>query len=124
MNKIKETVAVWGASPKPERYSNQAVKLLQHKGFRVVPVHPSVMQVEGIPVVASLAGIDCKVDSLTVYISARLSSPMLDDILSLSPGRVIFNPGTENPPLQKILEERGIPTLEACTLVLLNTGRF
>jgi hypothetical protein len=37
---------------------------------------------------------------------------------------VLFNPGTENPELQKLLEQNGIETEEACTLVLLRTGNY
>jgi predicted CoA-binding protein len=123
-NEVKETVAVLGASSKPERYSNQAVKLLQKKGYRVVPVHPAAANIEGLEVATSLEEIDFNIDTLTLYIAAHRSSAMLEDILVLNPGRVIFNPGTENPLLQKKLEERGISTQEACTLVLLNTGQF
>jgi len=37
---------------------------------------------------------------------------------------VIFNPGAENPSAASLLEQHGIATLEACTLVLLGTGQF
>ena len=33
-------VAVLGASRKPARYSNQAVRLLKTSGYRVIPIHP------------------------------------------------------------------------------------
>jgi len=38
--------------------------------------------------------------------------------------RIIFNPGTENPELEKLAWERGITTESACTLVLLATGQY
>ena len=38
--------------------------------------------------------------------------------------RVIFNPGSENFALAKRLEASGAEVVEACTLVLLATGRF
>ncbi|MGB5274760.1 MAG: CoA-binding protein, partial [Flavobacteriaceae bacterium] len=46
------------------------------------------------------------------------------DILKLNPKRVIFNPGTENPELYRLLEEQGIMAIEACTLVLLATDQY
>lgn len=124
MEQSKQTVAVLGASPKPQRYSNKAVNLLRELGHCVIPVHPVVKEIDGIPVIASLADIELKVDTLTLYVSASLSSPLIAVILALNPGRVIFNPGTENPALKKMLEEQGILTEEACTLILLNTGQF
>lgn len=52
------------------------------------------------------------------------SDQMIEEIVALRPGRVIFNPGSENPRLEKKLEEAGIPFEEACTLVLLSTDQF
>jgi len=37
---------------------------------------------------------------------------------------VIFNPGAENPELSTMLKEAGIEPVEACTLVMLNTGQY
>lgn len=118
------TVAVLGASTKPARYSNKAVRLLKEKGYTVVPVHPAFSEIEGLEVVKTLAAIDQPVDTLTMYVSAKLSTPVTDEIIQLKPGRVIFNPGTENPELQQQLVDAGIEVEEACTLILLNTGQF
>ena len=119
-----ETVVVLGASPKPERYSNQAVRLLIETGHRVIPVHPAVDEIEALPVTHKLAEIQTPVDTVTVYVSATVSSGLLEDFLRLAPKRVIFNPGTENPLLQDALRDRDIQVQEACTLVLLKTGQF
>jgi predicted CoA-binding protein len=124
MNNKRTTVAVLGASPKPERYSNQAVRLLLEHGHRVIPIHPAIKEIEGLPVSASLSDVAEGIDTLTIYVSPALSTPLTDDILALRPRRVIFNPGTENPILNAVLTEAGINTEEACTLVLLNTGQF
>jgi predicted CoA-binding protein len=117
-------VVVLGASPKPDRYSNKAVKLLLEHGYSVVPVHPIANEIEGLPVAPDLSAVHGPTDTLTVYLSPAKAASLQSDILALKPGRVIFNPGTENPPLKAALEEAGIHTEEACTLVLLNTGQF
>lgn len=119
-----ERVVVLGASPKLDRYSNKAVKLLLEHGYSVVPVHPVASEIEGLPVASALSAVHDPVDTLTVYLSPTLSDSLQDDILALKPRRVIFNPGTEHPPLKAALEQEGIRTEEACTLVLLNTGQF
>jgi len=124
MSDEKQRVAVLGASTNPERYSNKAILRLLENGHEVVPVHPALDEVEGLRVVPNLSAIDGAVDTLTMYVSPKLSTKMADAILDLKPGRVIFNPGTENAELQSALGEAGIPTLEACTLVLLATGQF
>ncbi len=120
----KQRVAVVGASPKPERYSNRAVRLLLQHGHEVIPIHPVVPSIEGLPVVSSVAELTGHVDTLTLYVSPDLSSKMASSIVDLHPNRVIFNPGTENAALQAALESEGIHSESACTLVLLNTGQF
>jgi predicted CoA-binding protein len=119
-----QRVVVLGASPKPDRYSNKAVKLLLEHGHAVVPVHPAAAEIEGLQVAPNLPAVHGPVDTLTVYLSPAQSNGLLDNILTLEPGRVIFNPGTESPPLKAALAKAGIRTEEACTLVLLNTGQF
>lgn len=124
MSDTKQRVVVLGASDNPERYSNQAVNRLRDNGHEVIPVHPALERIDGIEVVPSLDRVEGAVDTLTVYVSPKVSSKLADAIVTLAPGRVIFNPGAENAELQAVLAGRGIPTLEACTLVLLSTGQF
>jgi len=121
---MTETVAVLGASPKPERYSNRAVRMLAEYGHRVIPVNPAQSRIEGLPVSRRLEDVPGPVDTVTLYLSPDHSSPLLPGLLALKPRRVIFNPGAENPGLESALEMAGIEALEACTLVLLRTGQF
>lgn len=124
MKNDKRRVVVVGASPKPERYSNRAVRLLVQYGHEVIPVHPAADDIEGIPAVSGLEDVTGPVDTLTLYIAGNRSTALADSIIHLQPERVIFNPGTENPTLRMALNEAGIPTEEACTLVLLDSNQF
>ena len=117
-------VAVLGASPKPERYSNKAVALLKAKGHTVFPVHPSIPEIHGTRAYPRLTHILGPIDTVTVYLAPEKSSAIKDDLLQIKPRRVIFNPGAENPLLAAALEQQGSQTLDACTLVLLNTDQF
>ncbi len=117
-------VVVLGASPDKERYSNMAQLELMDAGHEVVPVHPKYDEIEGIPVVASLKSVPGPVDTLTVYVGPKLILPLIAEIVALKPKRVILNPGTESPELEKALKAASIPFLEACTLVMLRTGQF
>ncbi|NQT93181.1 MAG: CoA-binding protein [Lentisphaerae bacterium] len=119
-----QTVAVLGASKKPARYSNKAVRLLKEHGHRVIPINPAERVIEGLRVSPSLASVSEAIDSLSVYVGATTSEKMVEDIISLAPGRVILNPGAESKSLEARLTESGIPVLNACTLVLLRTGQF
>lgn len=117
-------VAILGASNKPERYSHQAVVLLAHKGHAVFPVNPALAEIEGHPVFKHLADIPAPLHTVTMYVSPALSTGLAPALLAARPARVIFNPGTENPELEKQLAAAGIEVVRACTLVLLRTGQF
>jgi len=119
-----QRVVVLGASDNPERTSNMAVNRLLENGHDVVPVHPALERIGDLTVVPSLDEVEPPVDTLTVYVSPTVSSSLRDAIVGMAPGRVIFNPGAENPELEADLANEGIPTLRACTLVLLSTGQF
>ncbi len=118
------TVVVLGASPKRNRYSNMAVRRLKEHGYNVIPVNPAYDSVEGIDTVPRLSDIRGSVDTLTVYVNSYQVEKNSEEILNLAPGRVIFNPGSESSTVMEQLENRGIPHLEACTLVMLGTGQF
>jgi predicted CoA-binding protein len=124
MSHADHHVAVLGASPKPARYANQCIRLLKQHGYRVTPLHPNFETIEELPVTHSLGAIGDPVDTLTLYVGAKGLEPMIDDIVRLAPGRVIFNPGTESTDLQQRLDQHGIEWLEACTLVMLKTDQF
>jgi predicted CoA-binding protein len=117
-------VVVLGASPKPARYANRAVRELMAAGYSVIPVHPKIKAIEGLAVVHTLRAIPGRVHTLTLYIGPERSRGLIDDIVSLSPGRVILNPGTESDELESRLRARRIECLHACTLVMLRTGQF
>ncbi|MDD5217175.1 MAG: CoA-binding protein [Candidatus Omnitrophica bacterium] len=117
-------VAVIGASNKPDRYSYKAVKLLLEKGHQVYPVHPRIKDIEGLPVYRTLRDIADEIHTVTLYVGAASSTPMVLEILACRPQRIIFNPGAENAVLKEQAEKEGILTVIGCTLVMLKTGQF
>lgn len=117
-------VAVLGASSKPERYSNRAMKMLAAHGFQPIPINPAGLTIEGVVAKRTLDEISENVDTLTMYVGPGISSKELERILALHPRRVIFNPGSENPELMQKLRAAGIEVVEGCTLVMLGVGAF
>lgn len=117
-------VAVIGASDKADRYSYQAVKLLQEKGHQVYPVHQRIKNIEGVPVFASIKDIPAAIDTISLYVAADISDTLTNDILQSNPTRIIFNPGAENQALAAKAQARGIQIIEDCTLVMLRTNQF
>ena len=121
---MKETVAVLGASSKPDRYSHKAMLLLQQHGHTPIPVHPREKLILERQVFTDLSELDVPVDTVTIYVRPELLQKQLDDLVNLHPRRVIMNPGTEDQGVADELKNRGIDVVQACTLVMLNTGQF
>lgn len=119
-----ETVVVLGASDKPERYSNRAVRLLIEKGHRPVPVNPRLEQVEGLKCFADIEEVGGPVDTVTVYLNPGQLAGLAGRIVAKRPRRVILNPGAESPEAEALLAGAGIKVVKACTLVMLRTGQF
>ena len=119
-----ETVVVLGASPKPERYSNQAVRALVEHGHRVIPVHPLLKKIAGVVAVPALSSVKGPVNTLTLYVGPERGKELLQEMIKLGPDRVIMNPGTEPDEIEEALNAKGIAVLRACTLVMLRTDQF
>ncbi len=117
-------VAVLGATPKAGRFAHQALLRLKQHGYRITPIHPKFDEIENLPVTANLNSIADPVDTLTLYVGPDKLAGMINDIVELKPGRVIFNPGTESSVLQSALDQAGIQWQEDCTLVMLQAGKF
>lgn len=118
----KKTLVI-GASPKPERYSNRAIKMLGEYGHDVVALAKRNGNVNGVDIRTSFPENE-KIHTVTIYLGEKRQPEYYDDIIRLNPKRVIFNPGTENTEFKNMLEAKGVETVEACTLVLLRTNQF
>ncbi|MFA0964794.1 CoA-binding protein [Roseivirga sp. BDSF3-8] len=121
---MKKTV-VLGATPNPARFAYRASHMLTEYGHEIVPVGIKKGEVAGKDILnlREEPGVE-GVDTVTLYIGPHNQAEWYDYIFSLSPKRIIFNPGTENFELIKKAEEKGIQTVEGCTLVMLRVGTY
>ncbi len=81
------TIALLGASPKPERPSNGVMEFLFSKGYRVIPVNPGQVgkDIHGQRVVARLADIDEPVDMIDVFREPYSLPGIVDEVLAMQP---------------------------------------
>ncbi|SHK46108.1 hypothetical protein SAMN04488007_3158 [Maribacter aquivivus] len=119
---MKKTL-VFGASLKPNRYSNLVIHRLVDSGVETLAYGLREGEVSGVNISNNLDKIS-DIHTITLYINPKRQEEYYNSIISLAPKRVIFNPGTENPELYKLLENNGIEVDVACTLVLLSTGQY
>ncbi len=114
---------VLGASSNPQRYSYLAINKLREHHHPVVAIGRKLTKVADVAVqVEKMPFAD--LDTVTVYLNKDNQKNYYDYIIAQHPRRVIFNPGAENEEFEKLLNDQGIQTMEACTLVLLGTGQY
>ena len=119
---MKKTL-VLGASLNPGRDSNLAINRLVDYGHEVEAVGLRNGNVAGVEISTEKKVFE-NIDTVTLYLNPKRQVEYYDYIISLKPKRVIFNPGTENPELYKLLHKNNIETEIACTLVLLGTNQY
>lgn len=122
MNMSKKTL-VLGASDNPNRYSYKAINDLRQYSHDVVAIGKKDGKVNDVDIVKQTSPIE-NLDTVTLYLNAQNQKEYYDFILEQNPRRIIFNPGAENRELATLAKEKGIRTLEACTLVMLHTGQY
>ena len=118
----KKTLVI-GGSPKPDRYSNRAIRLLQEYGYPVVSTGTREAEVAGVKIQTDKPHFD-DIHTVTLYVGPRHQPQLYDYVIGLKPKRIIFNPGTENDEFEELARKNNIETVANCTLVMLNSGWF
>ncbi len=119
----KKKTLVLGASENPARYSNMAIQRLLSQQQPVVAIGSRKGKVATVEISTDKLPFE-NIDTVTLYLNPLRQQQYYDYILSLHPRRIIFNPGAENEELADLARENNIQPVEACTLVMLNTGQY
>jgi predicted CoA-binding protein len=79
------TIALVGASERPERDSHHVMQFLQQRGYRVIPVNPACAgrQILGETVRASLREIDEPVDLVDVFRRSEAAGEVVDEAIAI-----------------------------------------
>lgn len=87
------TWAVVGLSGNPDRTAYRIAALLQQRGKRIVPVHPSAPTVLGEQGYATLADIPFPVDVVDVFRRSEDAGPVADEAVAIGAKGVWFQLG-------------------------------
>src|SRR5262245_28512626 len=121
-----KTIALVGASPRPERPSNSVMRYLLEEGYRVIPVRPARREVLGIPCVDSIAEIDEPVDLVDVFRRAEFCADVAEQAAAAGAKALWLQLGIVSPEARAIAERAGMEYVEnACTAIVhqLEVGR-
>jgi len=79
-----KTIAMVGASPRPDRPSYRVMRFLQGKGFRVIPVNPQAAgeTINGEKVRSSFSEISEPIDMVDIFRRSELVAPVVDEAIA------------------------------------------
>jgi uncharacterized protein len=120
----EKTTMVLGASPKPERYSNRAVRTLKTKNIPVIAIGKREYHRDDLKILKVIPQDIGPVHTVSLYLSAENQKEYYERILLIHPERVIFNPGATNPEFERILEKANIEVVTDCMLAMLVCRQF
>lgn len=80
-----KTIALIGASNKPERPSHHVMEFLLARGYRVTPVNPGLagQRIHGQTVVASLADCTAPIDMVDIFRNTEDAVKVIDEAIAL-----------------------------------------
>ena len=114
------TIALVGASPRPNRPSHGVMRYLLEHGYRVIPVRPrDCDDVLGIPCVASLSEVDEPIDLVDVFRRPEFCADVARDAVAAGAGAVWLQLGIVSPEARRIALDAGLDYVEdLCTAIV------
>jgi len=89
-------IAVVGASPDPERYSNTVMRYLMEHGFHVIPVNPTVENVLGLKSYPDLISVPEKIEIVDVFRAPDKVMPTVDEAIRVGAKALWLQEGVVN----------------------------
>ncbi len=105
-----KTIALVGASPKPERPAHYVMAYLQQKGFRVIPVNPGLagQTLLGETVYAELADIPVPFQMVDIFRRSDAAGAVSDEAVRLGARLVWMQLGVEDDEAAARAEAQGV----------------
>jgi predicted CoA-binding protein len=113
-----KTVAIIGASADRAKFGNKAVRAFRDAGWTVFPIHPALVDVEGLPAYRDLDALPVDtLDQVSFYVPPHIGVDLLEQVERKRPRDVWLNPGSESPELLAHAQELGLNVIQACSIL-------
>src|SRR6478609_839421 len=113
-----ETWAVVGLSGDPGRTAYSIARLLQQRGKRIVPIHPSSPTVLGEQGYASLADVPFDIDVVDVFRRSEAAGEIVDQAIEVGARAIWLQLGVADEAALARAEAAGVPmVMDTCPLI-------
>lgn len=104
----QETLALAGVSRSGGKFGNKVLRDLSGKGYKILPVHPEAVDVDGVRCYPSLADLPTAAGGLVLVVPPPQTERLVREAGEAGIGRVWMQPGAESEAAIRFCEERGI----------------
>lgn len=109
--KKSKTVGMVGLSKDPDAYSHKVGLFLQEKGYRVIPINPTLSEVLGEKAYATVSDLpnEIKLDLVAIYRRSEDVFPHMEEIVKKTDVKTVWLPeGVRNKEAESLAETHGI----------------
>lgn len=111
--------AVVGATDDPAKYGYKIFHLLRAEGYTVFPIHPTLKEIDGVAVYASIRELPEAPDVVDMVVNPRIGLKVMEEIGERGIKYVWLQPGARSDEIRDYAAGNGISLIEDCVLVRL-----
>lgn len=120
-----KTLALVGASRRGRKFGNTVLKDLTQKGYEVIPVHPEVAEIDGVPCAPSLAKLPKRVGGVILVVPPSQTEKLVEEAAQAGIDRVWMQQGAESAAAVHFCGEHGIDEVHGeCILMFAEPAGF
>lgn len=116
----KKVWAVVGANDRPDRFGNKIYKKLKSKGYTVYPVNPNYDEIDGEKCYPDISSLPQVPEVIDMVVAPRHGTGVIEEASRLGIKNIWLQPGTYNDELLKLIDEKGMTSVQGCVLVALS----
>lgn len=114
----QETLALVGVSRKKKSFGNTVLKTLRRRGREVLPVHPEVRDIDGVPCFRAVADLPARVGGLVLVVPPAQTEKLVIEAAAAGIRRVWMQQGADSPAALAFCAAHGVSTIHGeCILM-------
>ena len=105
---LLKNIAVVGMSKNPDKAAHYVPKYLHDKGYNIIPVNPTAIEILGKKCYPSLLDVPVEIDIVDVFRPSEQVKPVIEESIKIKPKVIWLQEGIHNPEAEMIAQKSGI----------------
>ena len=118
-------LAIVGVSRSGGKFGNFARRILESKGYRMYPIHPTATEVDGARCYRSFADLPERVDAVLVVVPSAQAIQVVNEAAAAGIHHVWLQQGVESPELLEVCRRLGLDVVsDECVLMFAHPSSY